>query len=35
VTFAVYILSFFSMVLLISTINLHEYVAFVTMTIVG
>ncbi|CAF3485239.1 unnamed protein product [Rotaria sordida] len=35
VTFGVYVLSFLSMVLFISTISLHQYVAFVTMTIVG
>jgi hypothetical protein len=35
VTFAVYVLSFLSLVLFTSTIHLHEYVAFVTMIIVG
>ncbi|CAF2522528.1 unnamed protein product [Rotaria sp. Silwood2] len=35
VTFGVYVLSFLSMVLFTATIRLHEYVAFVTMTIVG
>ncbi|CAF4599045.1 unnamed protein product [Rotaria socialis] len=35
VTFGVYVLSCLSMVLFVSTISLHEYVAFVTMIIVG
>ncbi|UJR26610.1 hypothetical protein I4U23_007929 [Adineta vaga] len=35
VTFAVYVLSFLSMLLFTSTVHLHEYVAFITMTIVG
>ncbi|CAF1253812.1 unnamed protein product [Adineta ricciae] len=35
VTFIVYLLSFLSMVLFTSTVHLHEYVAFVTMAIVG
>ena len=35
VTVGVYFLSFLSMTLFTSTISLHEYIAFVTMTIVG
>ncbi|CAF1300256.1 unnamed protein product [Rotaria sp. Silwood1] len=35
VTFGVYVLSFLSMALFTATIHLHEYVAFVTMIIVG
>lgn len=35
VTLGVYLLSFFSMVLFTSTIHLHAYIAFITMTIVG
>ncbi len=35
VTFAVYVLSFLSMVVFTTTIQLHEYVAFITMIIVG
>lgn len=35
VTIGVYVFSFLSMVLFTSTIHLHEYVALVTMIIVG
>lgn len=35
VTFAVYVLSFLSMVLFVSTVHIHEYVAFATMIVVG